>query len=360
MRILYVAESFSSGVFEIVRILAEGLAERGHTTAIAYGQRVQTPARVREEIDEAVALYPMPWGTRRTPAQQLKAARRLRQVVRSFEPDAVHLQSSLAGIVGAAAVPRDVPTLYSPQAYSFTMNKPPLQRRVLRALDRMVARRTTVTAAVSHDEARLAREVGAARVEVVENGVPELDDDRLPEVADRRKPRVVALGRIDDQRRPEACARILGGVADLAEIAWIGGGPDDSPGVQALREADVSITGWLGREEAVDQLKHATAYLHWTGWDGLPLSILEAMARDVVVVASDIGPNREVLGGEQVTSTEAEAIALLRSVLTDEETRAAWLDRQRERRSLYGAGRMVERAIEVYSGVVEAAPVAAR
>ena len=38
----------------------------------------------------------------------------------------------------------------------------------------------------------------------------------------------------------------------------------------------------------------AKVYLHWTAWDGLPLSILEAMANDVVVIASDIPANREL------------------------------------------------------------------
>jgi glycosyltransferase involved in cell wall biosynthesis len=159
---------------------------------------------------------------------------------------------------------------------------------------------------------------------------------------------VVAAGRIGPQRRPEACARILEAVKDLAPVAWIGGGPAGSPGAAALKSAGVPVTGWLPRDEAVSRLAGATVYLHWTGWDGLPLSILEAMARDVVVVASDIGPNREVLGAAQVRTSERDAIELLRSVLTAPAHRDELLEAQRRRRTAYGADRMVSGWLDLY------------
>jgi hypothetical protein len=56
-----------------------------------------------------------------------------------------------------------------------------------------------------------------------------------------------------------------------------------------------------------------------------------------VVVASDIGPNRELLGTDQVRATEAEAVELLRAVLADRTLAAKLLAEQRRRRSRYGA-----------------------
>ena len=64
--------------------------------------------------------------------------------------------------------------------------------------------------------------------------------------------------------------------------------------------AGIPLSDWLPRGELLDRIGSAGAYLHWTAWDGLPLSILEAMALDVVVVASDIPPNREILGPDAV------------------------------------------------------------
>lgn len=120
------------------------------------------------------------------------------------------------------------------------------------------------------------------------------------------------------------------------------------PEAAALRDAGVPITGWLSREAVLDELGSAIAYLHWTGWDGLALSVLEAMARDVVVIASDIGPNREALGAEQVCSTEAEATELLRRVVTEPDFREQLLQSQRSRRKRYSAQRMVDKWFDAY------------
>jgi glycosyltransferase involved in cell wall biosynthesis len=212
-------------------------------------------------------------------------------------------------------------------------------------------------AAVSESEARLARDVARARrVACVRNGIRELDDvdDRPSESASEGPPSVVAMGRIAPQRRPEECARILSAVADTASVAWIGGGgPDgsDGSGMRALTEAGVEVSGWVDRNKAFAALASATAYLHWTAWDGQPLSVLEAMARDVVVVASDIEANRELLGGEQVCRDEAEAVALLRAVVTDPDHRERLLESQRARRHAYGAQRMVDEWLELYAAV---------
>src|SRR3954467_14287150 len=87
-----------------------------------------------------------------------------------------------------------------------------------------------------------------------------------------------------------------------------------------------------GRPPGRERLGAATAYLHWSAWDGRSLAVLEAMACDVVVVASDIAANREVLSPEQVCATEEGAAELLRAVVTDEDARERLLAGQRTRR----------------------------
>lgn len=341
----------------MVRALSERLVEGGHQVGIAHGVRSRTPASTRQEISPTVAVYPLPW-TRRTVRAQVTAACATRRVVNRWRPDIVHLHSSFAGVVGGAVLGGGrVPLVYSPHAYSFTMaGGSPLRNRAYRALERLVARRTTVIGAVSPSEARLARdEVGARRVMMVENGIPELDSPRAPRAQQRARPLVVALGRTSAQRRPEACARILSQVSDLAEVRWIGGGAADSQGIAALQSAGVPVTGWLDRSAALELLVEATVYLHWTAWDGHPLSVLEAIAEDVVVVASGIEPNRDLLGPAQTPKSESEAVAMIRRVLTDEGERSRLLTAQRERGARLGADRMAREWESLYRGLVDEA-----
>ena len=349
MRVLLVAEAFGGGVFELVKMVAEGVSRAGHETAIAFGRRPETPADPREQILADVELIEMPW-TSRSPAAQFSGARRLRRVLSERRPDVVHAYSAFAGVTCAALVPRSTPLVFTPQAYAFTMrDQSGATKRTYRAAERFASRRATVVGACSHDEARLARELGARRVVTVANGIPELDSD-LPDRSRLEAARVIALGRTVPQRQPIAVARILAAIDDVASVAWVGGagGTRGETGAAALKDAGITLTGWSSRDSVLESLVEATAYLHWTAWDGLPLSVLEAMATDTVVVASDIGPNREILGERQVCRSERGAIDLLRQVVSDRGLAAELLAEQRRRRVDYGERQMVEGWLEVY------------
>jgi glycosyltransferase involved in cell wall biosynthesis len=355
MRIMHITEAYGGGVFEVVNNLSAGLADQGHEVAIAYGVRAETPFPLRDVVDSRVELIPTAWTTR-TLRASLRASRELRPTVEVWNPDVIHLHSSFAGLIGAVTLRGLAPTVYTPHGYSFTMNASPWQRSVFRTLERRVARRVGMIGAVSDAEAHLAREVvSAPRVKVVPNGIPELDPDRAPGTSHEQVAGVVAMGRTVAQRRPAEAAEILANVSQLAPVAWLGGSPGHSPGEQALRDAGVAVTGWLARDDALDRLATATVYLHWTAWDGMPLSILEAMARDVVVIASDIAPNRSILGPRQVFSEKAEASAAIRRVLCDDDFRQSLLCEQRRRRERYGSTAMMRGWEEVYAALACAA-----
>lgn len=353
MRVLQLVESFAAGTGQIAQLIAERLAAQGHDVTVAYGTRPETLFDVRSQVSPSVGLVALPW-TDRTPRSQLLASRAVRRLVGELQPDVVHLHSSFAGAVGCVAIPAGIPTVYSPHAYSFMRNSDSRARRmVFHCAERLIARRVSVIGAVSHDEARLARtHVHARRVVVVANGIPELDQGQLPQPVPRQgRPLVIAAGRISEQRLPDESARILAALADLADVEWVGAGTPGGPDEQPLRAAGVPITGWLHRDQALARLAQATVYLHWSGWDGQSLAILEAMARDVCVVASDIEPNRELLDGTQLCGSERQAAQLARRLLTDSGAREAVLASQRRRRACHGAQRMADEWLALYAEI---------
>jgi glycosyltransferase involved in cell wall biosynthesis len=355
VRILHVTEASWAGTLQVVRGLAEYQAAHGHVVTLAYADRPEAPADLLHAAEQGVELAPLSW-TRRSPASQLAVAKELRRLVRERAPDLVHLHSSFAGALGALALPRGVPVIYTPHGFAFSRTG--VGRPIglaTRAVEALVARRSALLGAVSDAEAEQARRgLRAPRVAVVRNGIPELDGDRAA-IPERPEPVVVAMGRITAARQPAASARILSALSRDARVSWIGGGDDDAP----LRAAAIPVTGWLPRQEALERLGEATVCLHWSAWDGQSLALLEAFALDVVVVASDIAANREIVGPRQICADEGAAIALARSILASPELRAELLADQRSRATDFGAARAGSQWLGLYEQVL-AKPVVVR
>jgi glycosyltransferase involved in cell wall biosynthesis len=342
LRVLHVVEVFGSGVGIVAKTLAERQAEAGEQVAIAHGRCPETPAEVRAFVAEEVELFELPW-ERRSIGEQLRARKALRALVHGWRPDVVHLHSSFAGVVGSLALPAELPSVYTPHGYSFTMrDRGAGKRAAFRALERFTAGRVDVVGAVSEAEAADARRVAAAaKVCVVPNGIPELDGDlAINREDDGGRPRVVTIGRVAEQHIPAETAAILAGLADLADVSWVGGNGRNPALDDLVRSHGVEVTGWLERDEVQEILRSANCCLHWTAWDGLPLSILEAIACDVVVVARDIAATREILGPRQVCDSSPAAVRLLREILADPDLREELLAEQRRRRVRFGSRRM--------------------
>ena len=350
MRVLHVSESFASGTLEVIRALSAGLAARGHEVIVAHGARPETPRDVADLFDPRVELVALPW-SRRTARGQLAAARALRRLAAERRPELVHLHSSFAGAVGAVALGRSSCRLvYTPHGSALLRTDSRLKLAAYRLAERFVARRMSVIGAVSESEARVARRLGGGTaIAVVPNGVPELDAHTPPPTRGESERVIVAgIGRLGAARPAAPAARILSALGDLATPVWIGDAID-ARDAELLRGQGVEVTGWLPHDAAMERLAEATACLHWSAWDGQAMVILEALARDVVVVASDVAANRELLGDAQVRGDEADATALLRSVVTERGTRDALLDAQRERRRAFGADRMTDGWLRVYA-----------
>jgi glycosyltransferase involved in cell wall biosynthesis len=348
VRILHVTEASWAGTLQVVRSLAVDQAAQGHSVTLAYSTRPELPEGFAASVPAEIELVPVAW-QRGGIGAQVNAGRTLRRIARERRPQLIHLHSSLAGAVGALSLPRDAPLIYSPHGLAFTRQDiGRATAAAVRAVEAFVVRRCALVGAVSEAEATLVRDgLRARRVAVVHNGIPELDDGVPERSLDRAEPVVVALGRIAGARRPAATARILSALRPDARVGWIGGWADGDDDV-AVREAGIPVTGWLPRDEALERLAEATVYLHWSAWDGMSLAILEAIARDVVVVASDIPANREIVGARQVCADERSAIQLARSVLEDPALRAELLEEQRRRAPAFGARRMSAEWLAVY------------
>ena len=218
----------------------------------------------------------------------LALARSYRSALLELQPAVVHLHSAWAGLIGRApgtSMSR-VPVVYSPHSYFFERHDVGTAKRVLAWwLERLLATRTELIAALSPHEVEEAHRLGARAV-FVPNVV------RVPRAlhwSGDASDEVIAVGRVAAQKDPRFFLEVVDEARRrLPHQRWTWIGDGEPALVQELRDRGVEVTGWMPRTEVLERLAGAAAYLHTAAWEGSPIVLLEAEALGVPVVARSI------------------------------------------------------------------------
>lgn len=285
-----------------------------------------------------------------------RSVRTLRRAVRADHPDVVHAHNVKAAMVARLAVGRHTPVLVT--LHGVPARELPAAVRILRwAATRVVAVSPYV------QEQLVSHGYPADRVSVVENSITPLPSH--PRTAARRHlgldddtPVVLCLARMVDQKRHDLLVRAWVAVREDAVLLLAGDGPN-----RAAVEAQIADLGLghrvqvLGARTDPDWLLAATDLMVLpTDWEGLPISLLEAMGAGVPVVVSRVGGVVETLG-EGVRLVDPDSAGALsegiEGLLGDLQQRAALGRRGQELVSrLYGPTLMLDAYDDLFAELV--------
>jgi glycosyltransferase involved in cell wall biosynthesis len=238
-------------------------------------------------------------------ARDLAGLVELVRLLRRHRPDILHASSSKAGVLGRlagflAGVPIRIFTVHG---WAFAAYAG-LVGRVYRSADRLVRPLTTVTVCVSERERKLglaARTCDADRTVVIRNAVDVAGAPRGP-AASRERPLIVAVGRLKAPKDFLTLVRALAKlVPDSFDAVIVGDGPD-----RTLLEDEIARLDLAGRvrlagerRDVPELLAAADVFALSSSSEGMPVSVLEAMAAGLPVVASRVGGVPEqVVDGE--------------------------------------------------------------
>ena len=178
--------------------------------------------------------------------------------------------------------------------------------RVLRRLRRTIYRDSKAVTANSEGLARIARDADNVEVSVVPNGVDTrffFPAPKIRESTDREFVRFLFVGRFQRQKMvPELVKNLAHArrVHDLNfHLTLMGDGPERSKVESVIREVDgelwIEWLGWTTRKEVREAYWRSDCLLNLSNYEGMPNTVLEAMSCGLAVIASDIGPHRDLV-----------------------------------------------------------------
>ena len=292
MKILHLIESTATGTLSISMDLANSQNQRGHEVHYYYGRRPETPHDVEEGFSTGINLVEVSFSIFSIFLTMIV----LRRYTVLHHIDVVHLHSSTAGFVGRLALLFcPVQIIYSPHCISF-MRKDIgwIKKRVFILLERFASIRKSHYVACSESEKFSIQTVlGIQDVSLVENFYSPQSDIQASALFSTPV-RIVTSGGIRAQKGPiefSEIARKL--INDGFDVKWIGDGEDNLKSI--LSNAGVKISGWVNREEVIRLLKSADIFLSTSKWEGMPVSIIEAMACGAIPVVSACEGNIDLI-----------------------------------------------------------------
>ena len=307
--------------------LMRGIRARGHEVVgvVAEGPLL---AEIRAE---GFRIEPAPFVRRLSPRAQWRAFWALVALLRRERPDLIHghmpISGFLARLAGRIA---GVPVVaYTCHGFLFNQPGPWARKAAAFVMEWLGGRMTDVFLTVSDEEANDARRLGIARARSVRNG---RDPAHFhPDPASRARIRaslgvpadhvvIVAVSRLV---RHKGYPELLAAMREVpgAELWVVGDRLSTDRGLDlgamlAAAEATGSVRRLGYRTDIAAILAAADIFALPSHFEGLPMSVIEAMLTGLPVVATDIrGPREQVVDGQTGVLVPAAAVAPLAAAL---------------------------------------------
>jgi phosphatidyl-myo-inositol alpha-mannosyltransferase len=307
------ALSVFGGVQEQVLAMSRELARRGDDVlVVAPDERDavahDTPATLAR-FGRRLALPAN--GSRAPLTLSPLAARRARRAVTGFGPDVVHFHEPFAPLVGWGALRAHV----APAVATFHRSGEGPATTLTRPLLRWLARGIDVAAAVSDSAAATMGRASGTAPRVLFNG---FETERFVEHPRERTGEVVlvTVGRLEQRKGTRTAIEAVMAHNARSSPPWrlvvIGEGPEGaSLGAFAGSSGHVTFTGAVSDAEKRQWYRRANALVAPAlRGESFGLVLLEAMASETVVVASDIDGYRAAAAGEATLFAPGDPVAL--------------------------------------------------
>ncbi len=291
-----VGDGAAGGGTTVVLQLSQELAKQGATVTVASQAGSYILAQAERQ-----GLFTLPLDFR-SRGNTLALSRQISRYLAANPSSLVHAHGARAALT-IALLPkaRRRTLIYTVHGFHYS-KKPPVVRHLAMLAERFCTQRATATVFVSSNDIKLAAQdrllPRAARTQVIYNGAAPAEPSMTSATFD-----LAFLGRLHFQKNPGILVDILDAMKPLRPSLSIIGSGNLEPMLRekvrlAGMEQQVTFQGEQEHSSALRLLESARIMVLPSRWEGLPVSVIEAMHRGIPVVASDIaGTNEAVADG---------------------------------------------------------------
>lgn len=233
------------------------------------------------------------------------AVKELVTAITKIKPDIIHAHSGKPGIIARLAGKIcNIPVVFTAHGWGFDPNAPKLRRTIALAAEKLLASLATKIICVSESDRQLAIDLGvvkADRVITIHNGI-NLDLNTPIASQKAKSTQLIMVARFDKQQKDQyTLMKAIKQVDRDINLLFVGSGPDWEEAKIIAKELDIlSKVTFLGdRLDVADLLSKSQIFILSTHYEGLPISILEAMRAGLPIIATNVnGIPEQVLDGK--------------------------------------------------------------
>lgn len=232
-------------------------------------------------------------------SQDFRAYLRVLKILRSLKPNIVHAHSSKAGVVGrVASKSLGLRVVFTAHGWGFLTSKGALYSVAVYTVEWLMSMLSDKIICVSKFDAVKAKKfpLPQSKITTIYNGV----EPSLKHVQNRSQTtriKVVCVARLSPQKNIACLLKAIAASEAKPELILVGDGVQRRElEATAFRLGLESRVDFLGeRKNVEDFLCEADVFVLSSNWEGLPISVLEAMRAELPIVATRVGGLSEVV-----------------------------------------------------------------
>lgn len=300
MKVVHIVEALAGGVTTYFKDLSNYFGEESYdrkieTTIIFSNKRKEVDLnKINDEFSKNVSLFEIDMFREFSPFRDFISTFRLFKKLKQLEPDVVHLHSSKAGVIGRIAcfaLSRKPKIYYTPHGYSFIRTDISfISKKIYWLIEKYIQLffgGTTI--ACGDTEYELAKKIGKSVLN--RNGIAIEEVRKHRSHFENETLTIGIVARITSARNPQLFNQIANKFPNY-QFVWIG----DGELRHYITAPNIKITGWfMESKKVIEELNKIDVYLQTSLWEGLPIAVLEAMAMEKPVIATNIIGNKDVV-----------------------------------------------------------------